>query len=294
MNNRVVANGTPLDTRLDNIAHAARRAGYDPALFGYTDQGVDPRTRRRSRRSAPVDVRGRAARLRSRARHERLAVAVAALAEQPRLRLRRSDRGARVRARTSRRTVDVDVPHRRLPRLARTTRPGRGSPISRTCDRTLRTARRASSRRCTTRPRAPRRCRSRQSSSPVRRAVEEPDRGGTRRPGRRRAHASPVLRHDQRGRCPAGSSVGGAGDTRRMGQHRHRRHRRSRRAARRSGPDPEVPASTNRATPSWASSAIRASTTSGSSTSSPRTSTSCRRCAMRWASPCRRNATATR
>ena len=43
MNNRVVANGTPLDARIDNIAHAARRAGYAPALFGYTDQGVDPR-----------------------------------------------------------------------------------------------------------------------------------------------------------------------------------------------------------------------------------------------------------
>jgi arylsulfatase A-like enzyme len=43
MNNRVVANGTPLDTRFDNIALAARRAGYTPALFGYTDQGVDPR-----------------------------------------------------------------------------------------------------------------------------------------------------------------------------------------------------------------------------------------------------------
>ena len=43
MTNRVVANGTPLDSRLDNVAHAARRAGYRPALFGYTDQGVDPR-----------------------------------------------------------------------------------------------------------------------------------------------------------------------------------------------------------------------------------------------------------
>ncbi len=42
MNNRVVANGTPLPTGLDNIAHVARRAGYDPTLFGYTDQGVDP------------------------------------------------------------------------------------------------------------------------------------------------------------------------------------------------------------------------------------------------------------
>lgn len=43
MNNRVVANGTPLDDRFDNIARAARRAGYVPTLFGYTDQGVDPR-----------------------------------------------------------------------------------------------------------------------------------------------------------------------------------------------------------------------------------------------------------
>jgi arylsulfatase A-like enzyme len=42
-NNRVVANGTPLDARFDNIALAARRAGYTPTLFGYTDQSVDPR-----------------------------------------------------------------------------------------------------------------------------------------------------------------------------------------------------------------------------------------------------------
>ncbi|MEO6124731.1 MAG: sulfatase-like hydrolase/transferase [Ilumatobacteraceae bacterium] len=43
MNNRVVANGTPLDHRFDNVALAARRAGYDPVLFGYTDQSIDPR-----------------------------------------------------------------------------------------------------------------------------------------------------------------------------------------------------------------------------------------------------------
>lgn len=43
MNNRVVANGTPLDARFDNVALAARRASYDPMLFGYTDQSVDPR-----------------------------------------------------------------------------------------------------------------------------------------------------------------------------------------------------------------------------------------------------------
>lgn len=43
MNNRVVANGTPLDARFDNLALAARRAGYEPAMFGYTDQSIDPR-----------------------------------------------------------------------------------------------------------------------------------------------------------------------------------------------------------------------------------------------------------
>ncbi len=43
MNNRVVRNGAPLDDRFDNIARAARRGGYDPTLFGYTDVTVDPR-----------------------------------------------------------------------------------------------------------------------------------------------------------------------------------------------------------------------------------------------------------
>jgi arylsulfatase A-like enzyme len=43
MNHRVVANGTPLDHQFDNIARLARRAGYRPVLFGYTDQAVDPR-----------------------------------------------------------------------------------------------------------------------------------------------------------------------------------------------------------------------------------------------------------
>lgn len=43
MNNRVVWNGTPLDRRFDNVALVARRAGYRPALFGYTDQSLDPR-----------------------------------------------------------------------------------------------------------------------------------------------------------------------------------------------------------------------------------------------------------
>jgi arylsulfatase A-like enzyme len=43
MNNRVVANGTPLDHRFDNVARVGLRAGYEPVVFGYTDVGADPR-----------------------------------------------------------------------------------------------------------------------------------------------------------------------------------------------------------------------------------------------------------
>lgn len=46
MNNRVVGNGTPLDHRFDNVARVARRAGYVPTVFGYADQGADPRLAR--------------------------------------------------------------------------------------------------------------------------------------------------------------------------------------------------------------------------------------------------------
>jgi arylsulfatase A-like enzyme len=44
MNHRGCTNGTPLDARHDNVALVARRLGYEPALFGYTDTGIDPRT----------------------------------------------------------------------------------------------------------------------------------------------------------------------------------------------------------------------------------------------------------
>ncbi len=43
MNHRVLGNGSPLDRGFDNVALMARRAGYAPALFGYTDQAIDPR-----------------------------------------------------------------------------------------------------------------------------------------------------------------------------------------------------------------------------------------------------------
>lgn len=43
MNHRVCVNGTPHDARHANVAIEARRLGYEPTLFGYTDQAVDPR-----------------------------------------------------------------------------------------------------------------------------------------------------------------------------------------------------------------------------------------------------------
>lgn len=44
-NNHVLRNGSPLDRSINTLAEAARAAGYDPALFGYTDSTVDPRGR---------------------------------------------------------------------------------------------------------------------------------------------------------------------------------------------------------------------------------------------------------
>lgn len=45
MTNRVCRNGTPLHDRFDTVAKAARRAGYEPTLFGYTDTTLDPGSR---------------------------------------------------------------------------------------------------------------------------------------------------------------------------------------------------------------------------------------------------------
>ncbi|GLQ06594.1 alkaline phosphatase family protein [Sneathiella chinensis] len=41
-NHRSVRNGTPLDGSLTNIALEARKAGFEPTLFGYTDTTADP------------------------------------------------------------------------------------------------------------------------------------------------------------------------------------------------------------------------------------------------------------
>ncbi len=42
-NHRSVVNGVPLDARHTNVALEARKAGYDPVLFGHTDVSPDPR-----------------------------------------------------------------------------------------------------------------------------------------------------------------------------------------------------------------------------------------------------------
>ncbi|HEY1711226.1 MAG TPA: alkaline phosphatase family protein [Rhizomicrobium sp.] len=42
-NHRSGTNGTPLDARHSNWALEARKRGYDPVLFGYTDTSADPR-----------------------------------------------------------------------------------------------------------------------------------------------------------------------------------------------------------------------------------------------------------
>jgi len=42
-NHRSVTNGTPLDRRHTNLVLEARRAGYEPILFGYTDTAIEPR-----------------------------------------------------------------------------------------------------------------------------------------------------------------------------------------------------------------------------------------------------------
>ena len=43
-NHRSLLNGTPLDARHTNLALEARKSGYKPALFGYTDTSLDPRS----------------------------------------------------------------------------------------------------------------------------------------------------------------------------------------------------------------------------------------------------------
>ena len=40
---RSVINGAPLDRRFTNIALEAKKLGYNPSLYGYTDTSYDPR-----------------------------------------------------------------------------------------------------------------------------------------------------------------------------------------------------------------------------------------------------------
>jgi arylsulfatase A-like enzyme len=53
-NHRSVTNGTPLDDRFTNLALEARRAGYDPVLFGYTAAARTPAWTRAPTRRRPT------------------------------------------------------------------------------------------------------------------------------------------------------------------------------------------------------------------------------------------------
>ena len=120
MNHRVVTNGTPLDDRFDNVAHAGRRAGYRPTLFGYTDQAIDPRRATGPDDPRLSDLRGGPPRVRRRAGPAGGHDAVGRLAAGPRPRDHRLDRP------DARRRVDRPAEHsvaafltERVDRLAR-------------------------------------------------------------------------------------------------------------------------------------------------------------------------------
>jgi hypothetical protein len=55
-NHRVVVNGAPLDAQHTNVALEVRKAGYHPALLGYTDTGADPRRQGDAVRGQQVDA----------------------------------------------------------------------------------------------------------------------------------------------------------------------------------------------------------------------------------------------
>ncbi len=163
-NHRAVINGSPLDDRFTNFAREARALGYEPALFGYTDIGIDPRT------VAADDprlftLRGRAPRLRpgvqpARGRSAGVARLVAEGGLRPPRQLARVRRPTGRRdqvAHAVRRRAHADrVPHRPRARLRRRPRRrARGSCTCRTCARTRRSSRPRPTTRCTT-PRRPR------------------------------------------------------------------------------------------------------------------------------------------
>ncbi len=185
MNHRSVLNGTPLDARHTNVALVARELGYEPALFGYTDSSVDPRTVA-TRRSAPALLRRGAAGFRSGVRPPGgQSCALARLAAR-----RRGRAARRLATRTStsppteRGGARSTTPNTRRPRSSPTAcstssttdrrRAPLGSRISPTSGRTRRSSRPRRTTRCSiprrspirsTRRRAPRKARSTRCSA---------------------------------------------------------------------------------------------------------------------------------
>ena len=54
MNHRSVRNGAPLASHITNLGLEARRAGYEPLLFGYSDTSADPSVRVRRNGTHPL------------------------------------------------------------------------------------------------------------------------------------------------------------------------------------------------------------------------------------------------
>ena len=169
MNHRSVLNGTPLDARHDNVALVARRLGYEPALFGYTDTSIDPRT------VAPDDARL--------FRYEGVLPGFDPVCHLPEgepfawLEWMRADgvdvpdewrtfvdrpaAGPDVAHAVRRRALADHVPHRPVPRVGRRAArptPAGGSRTCRSCARTRRSSRPRRTTRCSIPRRCPRRC----------------------------------------------------------------------------------------------------------------------------------------
>ena len=240
MNNRVVANGTPLDDRFDNVARTGATGRLPPDPVRLHRPGRRPATRHRPRRPTAVGLRGRAPRLRGRPATCRAPRAVAGLARRAgHDHLRDAEHALVTEPHRPAELVAVGVPHRPASSAGSTGRTSRGSPTRRTCARTRPTPRPGAGRARTTPPTADRRCRSGEtftaSIGPAgASAVGRPDRPGE--DGRCAAQYYGMCSEvdDQLGRVWEALRRAGQWDD----THRHR-HRRPRRTARRPGPHRE-------------------------------------------------------
>ena len=267
MNNRVVANGTPLDDRFDNVARAARRAGYAPGAVRLHRPGRRPRASPTARTTRGCR-RGRACCPASTAvldltDDHRPWLDVAAPSSATPIPSTPTDGGAGAAASREHAPGGALACRRSSPTRCSsgsTARTSRGSPTPRTCARTRRTT-------------PPGAFATMYDPADVRAPVADPGRAATRcttccsasptspRPADPAAMAAPagaVLRDDQRGRRPARPGVGPPARAGAVGRHVHRRTADHGEQLGDHGLDAEARRSSSRATTSSASSATRA------------------------------------